>query len=112
MESSKSMPNSDQLGQIATKLALKMRPYWKYHHKRLNRSSLGSNLAVFDIVRAYWASNADKNLIKMPGSRRLNSAGSDVGGDWRTELQDPAADRFIADIDPAFGQHFLDVPKA
>ena len=58
------------------------------------------------------ATNSDKNLIKTPGSRRLNSAGSDVGGDCRTELQDPTADRFIADIDPAFGQHFLDVAKA
>jgi hypothetical protein len=58
------------------------------------------------------ATNADKNLIKMPDSRRLNSAGSMVGSDCRTKFQDPAADRFIADIDPAFGQHFLDVPKA
>ena len=48
----------------------------------------------------------------MPGSRRLNSAGSDVGGNRRTEFQNPTADCFIAHIDPALGKHFLDVPKA
>jgi hypothetical protein len=58
------------------------------------------------------ATNADKNLIKMPGFRWLNSAGSDVGGNRRTEFQNPTADCFIAHIDPTLGKHFLDVPKA
>ena len=56
--------------------------------------------------------DTDKNLIKMPGFRRLNSARPDLCRDRRPELQYPAADGFIADIDPALGQHFLDIPKA
>jgi hypothetical protein len=48
----------------------------------------------------------------MPGSRRPNSARSDVSGNRRTELQDPAADRFIADIDPTFCKHFLNITIA
>ncbi len=58
------------------------------------------------------ATNSNKDLVKMPGSGRSNSAGSDVGGNRRSEFQNPSPDRFIADIDPAFGQHFLDVAKA
>ena len=58
------------------------------------------------------ANNAGKDLIKMPGSRRLNPAGSAICGNGRTELQDPVPDRFIADIDPAFCQHFLNVSEA
>jgi hypothetical protein len=57
------------------------------------------------------ATNSNKDLIKMPGSRRLNSAGSDVGGNRRTEFQNPPADRFIADINASFGKHFLNVTK-
>ena len=56
--------------------------------------------------------DADKNLIKMPGSRRLNSARPDLCRDRWLEFQYPAADGFIADIDPALCLHFLDIPKA
>lgn len=55
--------------------------------------------------------NADKNLIKMPGSRRINSAGPDVGGNHRAKFQNPAAHGIIPDINATFRQHFLDVPK-
>ena len=58
------------------------------------------------------ATDTDENLIKMPGSRRLNSARPDLCRNRRPEFQYPAADGFIADIDPALCQHFLDIPKA
>jgi hypothetical protein len=58
------------------------------------------------------ATNSDKDLVKMPGSRRSNSARSDVGGNRRTEFQNPSADRFIAHVDPSFCKHFLNVTKA
>ena len=58
------------------------------------------------------ATDTDKNLIKMPGSRGLNSARPDLCRNRRPELRYPAADGFIADIDPALCQHFLDIPKA
>ena len=62
-------------------------------------------------IRSPLATNTDKNFIKMPCSCRLSSAGSDISGNRRTELQNPALDRFIADNDPSFRQYFLDVPK-
>ena len=44
--------------------------------------------------------------------RRSNHAGSDVGGNCRTEFQNPSANGFIAYINTVFCQQFLDVPKA
>jgi hypothetical protein len=48
----------------------------------------------------------------MPGSRRSNFAGSDVGGNRWTKFQNPSTDRFIAHIDATFCKHFLNVTKA
>jgi hypothetical protein len=48
----------------------------------------------------------------MPGSRRSNPAGSNVGGNRRAEFQNPSADRFIADTNATFRKHFLNVTKA
>ncbi len=47
----------------------------------------------------------------MPGSRRSNSAGSDVWGNRRAEFHFPSMDRIIACIDPVISQHILHIPK-
>ncbi len=70
-------------------------------HETRWRGQIGSVIAPRFVV-----------LSKMPGSRRLNPAGSDVGGDRRAEFQNPSADRFIADINATFRKHFLNVTKA
>ena len=58
------------------------------------------------------ATNSNKDLVKVPGSRRPNPAGSDVSGNRRAEFQNPSSDRFIADINASFCKHFLNVTIA
>jgi len=57
------------------------------------------------------ATNANKDLIKMPGSLRSNPAESHPSCNRRSKLLNPSTDRFIAYIDATFGKQFLDVPK-
>jgi hypothetical protein len=52
------------------------------------------------------------HLIEMPSTRWRRPTPAQVGRDQRTELQRPAADRLVADLDPALGQQLLDVPQA
>lgn len=52
------------------------------------------------------------HLVQMPSRRRLGSAALEVARDLGAELDRPAADRLVADLDPALGEQFLDVPKA
>jgi hypothetical protein len=59
-----------------------------------------------------FATKSNKDLVKIPGTRRSNSARSNVGGNRRAEFQNPPAYRFIADIAPAICKHFLNVTKA
>ena len=48
----------------------------------------------------------------MPHAIRPAPHAPNVGCNHRTELVGPAADSFVTDIDPAFGEHFLDVSQA
>jgi hypothetical protein len=52
------------------------------------------------------------HLVQAPPTGRRAPASTQVGGEERAELDRPAADSFPADVDPAFGEQFLDVPHA
>jgi hypothetical protein len=47
----------------------------------------------------------------MPGFRRLNSVGPDVGGYRRAEFQNPSTYGLKADLNATFCQHFFHIPK-
>ncbi len=51
------------------------------------------------------------HLVEVPVIARLRRCASQVGGDCRAELQKPAPDRFVGDVNAALGQHLLDVTK-
>src|SRR5215469_5861113 len=48
----------------------------------------------------------------MPAIARPRAALAQPSRDRRTELQHPAAHRFVGDIEPSFGQQFLDIAVA
>ena len=58
------------------------------------------------------AVDPDHHLVEMPDIVGATTSTADVRSNGRTELVGPAAHRFIADIDPAFGEHVLDVAQA
>ena len=58
------------------------------------------------------SADPDVHLIQMPPAGWQTPAPSQVRGDLRAELQRPAADRLIADLDAPLGQQFLDVSEA
>ena len=67
---------------------------------------------VVDLAPQIYAPSADPadHLVRMPAGRRCRSAALQSLGDLRPELDRPASDLLIADLDPALGQEFLDVP--
>ncbi len=58
------------------------------------------------------SADPDVHLIQMPPAGWRTPAPAQVRGNLRTELQRPAADRLIADLDAPLGQQFLDVSEA
>jgi hypothetical protein len=58
------------------------------------------------------AADLHHHFVEMPASRRLGTGTAKVVSDQRTELQRPAPDRLIADLDTALRQQLLDVAKA
>ena len=59
-----------------------------------------------------FAIDAHDHLVEMPDGVSLSALATNVGGDGRTELVRPAANRLVAHIDPAFGEHFLNIAQA
>ena len=58
------------------------------------------------------AADPHDHLVQMPGAVTLRTRPAEVGGDRRTELVRPAADRLIGLIDAAFGEQLFDIPQA
>src|SRR5215470_5454385 len=52
------------------------------------------------------------HLVQMPAIARPRATLAQPSGDRRTELQRPAPDRFVGDVEPSFGQPFLDIAVA
>ena len=57
------------------------------------------------------AANLDRHLIEMPASAGSRTTAAKIACDLTPELQKPAPDRLIRNIDPTLGEHFLDVAK-
>jgi len=58
------------------------------------------------------AADAADHFVQVPTGRRRRAFAFQVTGDLRAELDRPAADGLVADIDAARRQHLLNVPKA
>jgi hypothetical protein len=58
------------------------------------------------------AGDTDDNLIEVPPINRSRSAAADAVGELPTELLGPAANCFVANLNPAGGQHLLHHSKA
>ncbi len=58
------------------------------------------------------ASNPDNHLVQMPDRARPCSAPPELASETRTELQHPAPDRLVRDVQPALGEKVLDIPEA
>src|SRR5262249_53790147 len=52
------------------------------------------------------------HLVQMPAIARHRATLAQPSRDRRTELQHPAPDRFVGDVEPSFGQQFLDIAVA
>jgi len=59
-----------------------------------------------------FAANPADHLIEAPARRRRRPATLQAARNLGAELDRPAADRLVADLDPALGQHLLNVAKA
>jgi hypothetical protein len=57
------------------------------------------------------AANPADHLIQVPARRRSWPTPPQAPGDQRPEFDGPAADRLVADLDPALRQQLLDVSK-
>ena len=58
------------------------------------------------------AVDRENHLVEMPLIARLLSLGAQVPRKLSPELQDPASDRLVRNVQAAFGQEFLDVAVA
>lgn len=59
----------------------------------------------------FAATDIDGHLIQMPARTWLRAALAQVARDKAPELQEPAPNRLVRDVDAAFGEHFLNVPE-
>src|SRR5438094_939738 len=53
-----------------------------------------------------------EHLIEVPGRMRLGPHRPQTSGDHRSEHRHPTSDRFVGDVDAAFGEQFLDISEA
>jgi hypothetical protein len=58
------------------------------------------------------ASDHDRHLVEMPLRAWLGTKPTEVAGESWPELQNPAPDCFIGDVEPALGQELLHVAVA
>jgi hypothetical protein len=58
------------------------------------------------------AGDSHHHLIEVPAIARPRTALAEASCDRGTELQHPAPYRFVGDVEPSFGQQFLDIPIA
>ena len=58
------------------------------------------------------AGNADHHLIEMPAIARSRALVSQLAGDVRAELQDPAPHRLVGQVETALGQKLLNIAVA
>ena len=58
------------------------------------------------------ATNGDEHLIEVPGRMRLGAHRPQTSGDHRPEHRHPTSDRFVGDVDTAFGQQLFNIPEA
>ncbi len=58
------------------------------------------------------ATNGDEHLIEVPGRMRLGAHRPQTSGDHRPEHRHPASDRFVGDVDAAFGEQLFDISEA
>jgi hypothetical protein len=58
----------------------------------------------------FLAANGDEHLIKVPGRMRFGAHRSQTPGDHGAEHRH--SDRFVGDVDTAFGKQFFDVSEA
>ncbi len=62
--------------------------------------------------KTFMIPQEDDHFIEMPDAIGRPAALANVGGDGRTELVGPATHGLVSDIDPAFGEHFLNIAQA
>src|SRR5436305_2073315 len=58
------------------------------------------------------AVDGDEHFVEMPPPGRSRPSSSQLARNDRTELQGPAADRLVGNIDATLGEHILDVTVA
>ena len=58
------------------------------------------------------AGDAHHHLVQMPAIARPRATLAQPSRDRRTELQHPSPHRFVGDVEPSFGQQFLDIAVA
>ena len=58
------------------------------------------------------AGNPDHHLVQVPSVARARAAPPQPPRDHRSELQHPAPDGFVGDIEPTLGEEILDVSVA
>jgi hypothetical protein len=58
------------------------------------------------------AANGDEHLIEVPRRMRLGAHRPQASGDHRSEHCHPTSDRFVGDIDTAFGEQLFDISEA
>jgi hypothetical protein len=58
------------------------------------------------------ASDAHHHLVQMPAIARPRAKLAQLSCDRGTEFQHPAPHRFVGDVEPSFGQQFLDIAVA
>ena len=56
--------------------------------------------------------NADHHFVQMPTRRGLRSRTAKLLRDASAELECPASNRFVTDLDAALGEQILDIPQA
>src|SRR5215204_6564535 len=75
-----------------------------------------SRISPFAVDRApqpqVLASDHDRHLVKVPLGAGPGTEPAEVAGESWPELQNPAPDCFIGDVEPALGQEFLHVAVA
>ena len=58
------------------------------------------------------AGDAHHHLVQMPAIARPGATLAQPSRDRGTELQHPSPHRFVGDVEPSFGQQFLDIAIA
>jgi hypothetical protein len=59
-----------------------------------------------------FAANLHNHFVQMPAARWLGPGSPQILSEVATKFQTPTSDGLVANVDPALGQHLLDIAKA